>query len=146
MDEADDNWLQAEVITCPQCGERLFAVAHSPFCDDYRLYCDRCPRAVEVSFYDPVQLEAVSALPKGPTWEQTIAAIEPLLRPCQCGGQFRGKAPRHCFRCGATVPAAADKDLLPHYVGTEPDGDPTAEEQEQFDRFEADFVQRKDLW
>lgn len=146
MDETDDNWLRAEHITCPHCAERLFAVIHSPFCDDYRLYCDRCPCAVEVSFYDPVCVAAVSALPKGRTWEQTMAAIEPLLRPCRCGGQFRGNAPRHCFRCGAILPAAVNKDLYPHHVGVEPHGEPTVEEQEQFDRFEADFILRKDLW
>ena len=48
MAEADDNWLDAEVVACPGCGERLFAVVHLPMCDDHRLYCDRCPRAIEV--------------------------------------------------------------------------------------------------
>ena len=44
----DDNWLEAEVIACPSCGLRLYSVLHSPMFDDFRLYCDRCPRAVEV--------------------------------------------------------------------------------------------------
>ena len=146
MAEADDNWLEAEVVACPSCGENLFAVLHSPFCDDYRLYCDRCPRAVEVSFYDPVCMAAVDALPDGRTWESTMAAIEPLLRPCQCGGRFRGDAPRRCFACGVEVPAAARKDLSP-YMGCE-DGsrDPSPDELVAFDRFEADFIGRDRLW
>jgi hypothetical protein len=142
----DDNWLEAEVVGCPGCGTKLFAVMHSPFCDDYRLCCDRCPKAIEVSFYDPVCKVAVDRLPVKHTWEQIVAAIEPLLRPCSCGGRFRGDAPRRCFACGVEVPAAARKDLTP-YMGCE-DGsrDPTAEEQASFDRFEAEFVGRGGLW
>lgn len=146
MEEAEDNWLEAEVVACPGCGERLFAVLHSPFCDDYRLYCDRCPRAVEVSFYDPVCMAAVDALPVARTWESTMAAIEPLLRPCRCGGRFRGDAPRYCFLCGAEVPAAARKDLSPHYEGVELGREPTEAEQSAYDRFEAEFVGRENLW
>src|SRR5947209_6339576 len=106
MADTRDNWLEAEVVGCPGCGTRLYAVLHSPFCDDYRLYCGRCPRAVEVGFYDPLCRAAVDNLPAGRTWEQTMAAIEPLRRPCGCGGQFRGAAPRRCpaallrVRCG----------------------------------------------
>jgi hypothetical protein len=146
MAETDDNWLEAEVVACSGCGQRLFAILYSPFCDDYRLYCDRCPRSVEVSFYDPVCVAASDRLREGRTWEKTMAAIEPLLRPCQCSGRFRGLAPRHCFACGAEVPAAAGKDLLPHFEGVDLGREPTPEEQAAFDRFEAEFVRRERLW
>ena len=141
-----DNWLEAEVLGCPGCGARLFAVLHSPFCDDYRLYCDRCPRAVEVSYYGPVCKAALDQLPGQRAWEEIMATIEPLLRPCSCGGRFRGDAPRRCFVCGAVVPEAARKDLSP-YIGCE-DGshDPTPEEQAAYDRFEAEFIRRERLW
>ncbi|HXD88748.1 MAG TPA: hypothetical protein VN641_19820 [Urbifossiella sp.] len=142
----DDNWLEAEVVACPGCGERLFAVIHSPFCDDHRLYCDRCPRAAEVSFYDPVCMAVVDKLPADRTWEQTMAAIEPLLRPCACGGRFRGDAPRRCPSCATVVPAAARKDVSP-YAGCE-DGsrDPTPEVQAAYDQFEAASIRREQLW
>ena len=146
MADADDNWLEAEVVACPGCGEQLFAVLHSPMCDDHRLYCDRCPRAVEVSYYDPVLRREVDQLPAEHSWEQVMAAIEPLLRPCRCGGRFRGLAPRHCFRCGAEVPAAAGKDLSPYTGCEDADRDPTPEEQAAFDRFEAEYIRRKRLW
>jgi hypothetical protein len=142
----DDNWLEAEVVTCPRCGVRLYAVQHSPFCDDYRLYCELCPRAVEVSFYDPVCMAAVDRLPAGRTWERAMAAIEPLLRACRCGGRFRGDAPRHCFTCGAEVPHAARKDLSPYTEGVELGREPTAEGQAAFDRFEAELIERERLW
>ncbi len=146
MTEADDNWLEAEVISCPGCGVQLYAVLHSPFCDDYRLYCDHCPHAVEISFYDPVCMAVVDRLPDDRSWEMTMAAIEPLLRPCECGGRFRGGAPRRCFACVSEVPAAARKDLLPHYEGVDLAREPTAEQQAEFDRFEAEFIGREHLW
>ena len=144
--EPEDNWLEAEVVVCPGCGERLFAVMHSPMCDDYRLYCERCPRAIEISFYDPMLRAEVDRLAGEKTWERVMGAIEPLLQPCQCGGCFLGLAPRHCFTCGVEVPAAAGKDLSP-YIGSE-DGtrDPTEEEQAAFDRFEREFLGRERLW
>jgi ribosomal protein S27AE len=143
---ADDNWLEAEILTCPGCGARLFAVIHSPFYDDHRLYCDRCPRAVEISYYDGVYRQAVDRLPAQYTGAQLRAAIEPLLRGCSCGGRFRWDAPRHCFHCGAEVPAAALKDLSPYTGGVEGDIDPTPEEQAAFDRFEAEFIGRSAVW
>jgi len=51
-----EQWLHPHRVVCPQCHAQLFSVLHSPFADDYVLYCDRCARRVEVSFYDPVVL------------------------------------------------------------------------------------------
>jgi hypothetical protein len=143
---ADDNWLEAGVVGCPGCGTRLYAVLHSPFCDDYRLYCDHCPRAVEVSFYDPVCKTAVDRLPADRTWEQMMAAFEPLLRPCECGGRFRGNAPRRCFACRAVVPAATGKDLSLYSDGVDGSRDPTGEELAAFERFEGEFIRRDGMW
>lgn len=143
---ADDNWLDAAVIACLGCGVRLFRVIHSPFCDDHRLYCDRCPRAVEVSYYDANYGRIVKTLGQGQTREQVMAAMEPLLKRCRCGGRFRDTAPRHCFGCGAVVPEAATHDLSP-FIGCEgSDRDPTCEEQAAYDNFEATFIGREDLW
>jgi hypothetical protein len=91
----DDNWLDAAVIVCPGCGMRLFRVIHSPFCDDHRLYRDRCPRAIE---------------------------------------------------CGAIVPEAATHDLLPYAGCEDSNRDPTPEEQAAYDKFEAAFIGRENLW
>lgn len=144
MDE--DNWLDAEVIVCPVCGIRLFAVCHSPFCDDYRLYCESCPKAIEVSSYDPVLRRLVDQLPAGYSWEEVMKTIEPRLQPCSCGGHFQGNASRHCFSCGAEVPAAAGKDLSVYTGCEDADRDPTPEEQAVFDQFEAEFIGHEDLW
>jgi hypothetical protein len=142
----DDNWLEAEVVTCPGCGAQLFCGIHSPFCDDHRLYCDHCPRAREISYYDPELRGVTDRLSAQRTWEQLMAAVEPLLRACSCGGRFRADAPRHCFSCGAVVLAAAGKDLSPYTGCEDAKRAPTPEEQAGFDRFEAVFVQRMDIW
>jgi hypothetical protein len=143
---SDDNWLDAAVIACPGCKVRLFRVIHSPFCVDYRLYCERCPRAIEISYYDTVYSKLLNALGEGQTREQIMAAMEPLLKPCKCGGHFRDTAPRHCFACGTAVPEAATHDLSP-YTGCEDSGrDPTAEEQAVYDQFEAAFIGRENVW
>jgi hypothetical protein len=141
-----NNWLEAKVITCPLCGIQLWCVIHSPFYNEHRMYCDRCPRAVEVSYYDPTYKRITNRLPAPRTWEQVMAAIEPLLRDCSCGGRFRADAPRHCFSCGAVVPAAADKDLWPYTGCEDAERDPSPEEQAEFDRFEAAFVVREGIW
>jgi hypothetical protein len=142
----DDNWLDAAVIACPSCGVRLFRVIHSPFCDDHRLYCDACPRAIEISYYDPNYVKVLNNLGQGHTREQIMATVEPLLKPCKCGGRYRDKSPRHCFSCWTVVPAAATHDLTP-YIGCEDsDRDPTAAEQAEYEKFDAAFVGRTDLW
>jgi hypothetical protein len=147
---ADDNWLDAAVIACPNCGIRLFRVIHSPFCDDHRLYCDNCPRAIEISYYDANYSRILNSLGQDQTAasrrEQIMAAMEPLLKACKCGGRFRDTSPRHCFTCGAVVPEAATHDLS-RYTGCEDSGrEPTREEEAVYHSFEADFIGREDLW
>jgi hypothetical protein len=125
---------------------QLYRVMHSPFCYDHRLYCDSCPCAIEISYYDPVYKQVTNRLRPGRTWKQIMAAVEPLLRPCRCGGRFRGTVPRHCFACGAVVSEAWNHDLYP-YIGCEDaDRDPTAEEDAEYNRFEAAYIRRTDLW
>ena len=108
--ETEENWLEASIVSCRCCGVRLFCMLHSPMCDDHRLYCNRCPRAVEISFYDPVFEQAVEGLSEESTWEQAMARVEPLLKACPCGGRYGSTELRHCFACGSLVPEAFGKD------------------------------------
>jgi ribosomal protein S27AE len=144
----DDDWLHPRVLDCPACGLRLFRVDHSPMIDDYRLYCDRCPRAIEISLYDDTLSATERRLPAGHDRRQLMAAVEPRLRPCRCGGRYRDAAPRRCFRCNAEVVAddPAGVDLSP-YIGPEDQGrEPTDAEQRQFDLHEREFVRTEGLW
>ena len=143
---AEDNWLDGAVIACPACGILLFRVIHSPFCDDHRLYCDRCPRAIEISYYDANYSRILNTLGQSHAREQIMAATEPLLKPCVCGARFRDAAPRHCFACGVVVPEAAMHDLSPYTGCEDSDRDPTTEERAEYDSFEAAFIGREDLW
>jgi hypothetical protein len=124
--DRDKNWLGAEVVSCAGCGARLVALIHSPFCDDYRLYCGELSK---FRYYDPLCIVTVDGLPADCTLKQTMAAIEPLLRPFDCGGRFHGDAPRRCFACSTVVPAATRKDPSPYSGCEDGDRDPTPEEQ-----------------
>ena len=147
-DDLDDDWLRQRVLECPKCALRLFRVDHSPMVDDYRLYCDRCPRAIEISLYDPTLTAAQKRLPAEHDRSQLMAAIEPLLRACVCGGRYRDDAPRRCFRCNAQVIAddPADVDLSPYIGPEDQDREPTDAEQARFDAFASEFVRTEDLW
>lgn len=103
-------------------------------------------RRTEVSYYDANYGRILNSLGQGRNREQIMAAMEPLLRPCECGGAFRAAAPRHCFACGAVVPEARSHDLSPYTGCEDSDRDPTADEQAEYDKFEAAFIRRDDLW
>jgi hypothetical protein len=115
-------------------------------CDDHRLYCDRCPRAIEISYYDPFYQRATEGLPENHTWKEAMARVEPLLKPCSCGGRFSATDQRHCFVCGSPVPEASGKDLSPYTGCEDTDRDPNPDEQAAYDRFEAEFLRTEGLW
>lgn len=147
-EESRDNWLSAQLFECPACRASLYRVDHSPLCDDDRLYCDQCPRAVEISLHD-ARFTAIQRSMTDPTRRDLlVAATEPLLRACVCGGRFRDNAPRRCRFC--TEPAVRDQpagvDLYPGFVGEIGDREPTDAEQRRFDAFEAELVRKDDIW
>jgi predicted RNA-binding Zn-ribbon protein involved in translation (DUF1610 family) len=152
-DTTDGNWLHASVFPCPHCGTALFRVDRSPLSDDYRLYCDRCPNSVEVSYYDDVcrrlDEERRADMPAGwPAAAGKRALIEEYLRPCDWGGTYRFNAARRCPAC--QQPVVVDEpwvDLFPSINGVEmQDRDPTPEEQHLYERFAAPHIRTHDLW
>ena len=82
-----------EQIHCPHCHLLLERVDHSPFLDNYWLYCNRCPIRVEVSSYDPVleqvqnQVRQATGTDRGERYYGALMrAVEARLNPCRCGG------------------------------------------------------------
>ena len=144
--ETEENWLEASIFYCPCCGVSLFRMIHSPMCDDHRLYCNRCPHAVEISFYDPVYERAVEGLTEESTWVQAMARVEPLLKSCSCGGRFGSTELRHCYMCGSLVLDAFGKDLDPYTGSEDKDREPTPDEQAMYDQFAAEFIRLEDIW
>jgi hypothetical protein len=147
----DEHWLRPKVIECPRCGVRLFRVEISPFYDCYFLWCDQCPRRVEVSFYDePMkQIQAeVAKQDKESRYEPLMRAIENRLQSCVCGGHFRHDSPRRCFSCNFEVIVGDTAMDLSPCTGWEdhPERDPTAEEEERYNRFQREFVRKDSLW
>ncbi|WP_431922116.1 hypothetical protein [Micromonospora wenchangensis] len=143
-DGLDDNWLNGEEIVCPQCHERLYRLDHSPLLDCYYLYCDGCPRRVDVSYYDSTCTAIVDALPgRDGTRSTLMNALEARLRRCDCGGRFRDSAPRRCHRCSAVLTAIGDPcgvDVWPAWWADETDTDSLEE------AFTARYFRTEDLW
>lgn len=149
MGDQQKGWLGPQVISCPSCGVRLFRVDHSPFADDWLLYCNACPQAVEVSFYDPVARKVLARLSptECSTWEGKMEALCAFLKSCSCGGRFDAHASRRCFDCNAAVIAGETVDLS-IFTGCEddPDRDATDTEQKQYDDWRSAFVRTSGLW
>ena len=146
----DDDWLRPRVVTCSGCGISIFQVDHSPFIDGWRIYCDRCPLSVEVSYYDKVVARLDELHPRSKDRKAFFRGIERRLKPCDCGGSFRFRATRRCHGCGAAITDDPDVDL--HiYFGAKLEEelkhrDPTAAEQAAYDEWQARFIKTKDLW
>jgi hypothetical protein len=114
----NDNWLDCQEIECPSCSQRIILVIHSPFYNEHFLYCDSCPRHVEVSFYDPnlapIRKRHAVDEAKGDDWDSYFTDLEDNLRPCPCGGTFSNSASRRCPYCACVIPyASEDKDVYP---------------------------------
>jgi hypothetical protein len=142
-----DDWLNGRVIVCTSCGYQLYRVDHSPFDDGWLLYCDRCPRRVDVSFYDPVvrQIEDDLRASGSMTHQALMVRVAARLRPCDCGGRYRNDAPRRCVRCFAhlqEVTPASGVDVWPAWPNHEPTDAELAEQQ----AFISAFVRSDDLW
>lgn len=149
----DDNWLHASVFPCPHCGTQLFRVDRSPFADDYRIYCDRCPNSVEFSYYDDVCLQfdrdhRTDIPDPGHRWLALRDFIEAHLRSCDCGGSYRFNAARRCPTCGQPVVVNEPwVDLYPSINGIEmEDRDPTPQEQDMYGRYSTAHMRTRDIW
>jgi hypothetical protein len=107
--DEEANWLYGEHFECPNCHQQLYRVDHSPFYDEYFLYCDSCPMRVEVSYYDPVykhidkHIRQTISKDESDMYTALMQAIEARLKPCACGGSFRHDSPRRCIICHTPV-------------------------------------------
>lgn len=146
-----ENWLHGEQINCSQCHQLLYRVDHSPFYDEYFLYCNRCPIRVEVSSYNPVfkqveqQVKQASEARQGEWYMTLMRALEERLKPCRCGGRFCHDAPRRCFTCYAPVISDHPNgiDLYPGWMDVD---EPDASLEMQAEHWTAQFVRTEDIW
>ena len=115
-DGDDDHWLASYTVHCEKCRAELLMLEHSPFENGYYLYCDTCPRRVDVSVYDSVFQEIEKQIKKAHTAQElednylalVMPAVEARLRPCSCTGHFKhGTTPR-CLHCGTSITDAQE--------------------------------------
>ncbi len=99
------NWLDSKIIECDNCHQKLYWLWHSPMYDEFFIYCTNCPKWVEASFYDKVVSTCWNDAQEGGALNKTkyFQLIEDALSSCECGGQFKFDATRHCLHCGAPL-------------------------------------------
>ena len=149
MSEEIENWLDAKVYNCPNCGNGLFEVGHSPFADEDIFYCDTCPKRVDVSFYDKKRNELANSIDRdNPRFiQELIQEIELNLKNCDCGGKYKYYSPRRCSFCSnIVIEKKSSVELYPDYFYYKEDRDPTEEECVKVADFNAEFVITKDIW
>jgi hypothetical protein len=138
-----------ELINCPHCQQSVCLANYAERADIHVLWCDQCANRVEVNYYDLVYHALYQELVAHQTIDYftLMAAIEPRLRPCNCGGHFRHDAARRCPHCLAKIVAEPGPDVFPlfYYVADE-DDDPTAEQEEAVSAYEQIHVRREDIW
>lgn len=143
--QTDDNWLNAKIIRCPACAAVLFQVDHSPMEDAWRLYCERCPKAALVSFYDRALAPLRAELTRSGDKDRFFRSIEERLRPCDCSGAFLFNAARRCYKCQQVVTKDHWVDLHPSFGG-ELDAEVSQETIDRFEAHERKFLREDDLW
>lgn len=106
----DENWLEEKIIQCPNCLENLLWLEHSPFENGYYLYCNSCPKRVDVSMYDEIFIKIEESLIKKSEnihgdkyFELIMPIVEEKLLPCDCGGKFLFEGMRRCVYCSHPV-------------------------------------------
>lgn len=89
--------------TCGHCRAQFdYFLVHNGFNDSAYAYCDTCGMTALLSGWAtniPAQVELHVHQP-------VTAEVEPWLRPCSCGGRFRGHASPRCPECHEPFPAA----------------------------------------
>ena len=91
------------VGVCDQCGSEFrYRLLHNGFGDSAYAYCDTCPFTVSLSGWGK---EAQRV--KVRIHQRITPDVEPLLKPCPCGGKFSATADPKCPQCGH--PLSADE-------------------------------------
>ena len=106
-----DDWLKSDFIQCQNCKADLLWIEHSPFENSYYLYCNSCPKRVDVNVYDSIfrkiedgiKEEVGEELFRVKYFDLIMPVVEENLAPCECGGKYLFEAIRRCVYCNFPV-------------------------------------------
>jgi hypothetical protein len=86
---------------CEYCNDTFhYRLIHNGFGDSAFGYCDKCSYTVLLSGWSPVARRVSFQI------QQRITPdLEPLLKPCPCGGAFRASADPRCPSCARVISA-----------------------------------------
>ena len=98
---------QQEIGRCDTCGKTFgYYLVHNGFNDSMYAYCDTCGITCFLSTYrvpSNVKVTEHGSISKD---------IEPLLRPCKCGGHFTRNATPRCPHCSAELSAIKATEFI----------------------------------
>jgi DNA-directed RNA polymerase subunit RPC12/RpoP len=99
--------------TCEHCGENFtIELFHNGFAESSYAYCDGCGTRAILSGWSKRWPESVKRKVYASRNHSRDGAMEPYLRPCECGGAFiKGKSPR-CRKCRKPLSADQAADYL----------------------------------
>ena len=143
-----EDWHRPKILACPGCGISLLRVNRWPLEEAWRIYCESCPRSVEVAYNDKAVAEVHALYSMAKDLEAFRRELERRLKACDCGGRYRFRAARRCHGCGVVITDEPDVDLF-HHPGNElaPEPrNPTAAQRAAYDEWRARFIKTKDLW
>ena len=94
---------------CEECTQEFgYCLLHAGFAEVSYAYCDSCGKTAILSHWD----KRMPKLPDCPGQQEICSALEPYLKPCDCGGRFlRGAKPR-CPHCSAQLSAEVAANYL----------------------------------
>lgn len=94
---------EKSIGTCGHCGSEFhWYLIHNGFNNSCHAYCSDCGITAVLSLYAP-QLRNSKNAGTG----EISAEIEPLLKPCVCGGRFAVGGKPRCPRCKQVLSAEA---------------------------------------
>ncbi len=94
---------------CENCRRDFsYFLVHNGFNDTLFAYCDSCPYTTLLSrWYERIPKTA-RLHAQGPIAQE----LEQLLRPCGCGGKFRGSAHPRCPHCNGELSAVVARSWI----------------------------------
>jgi len=136
----EDNWLNKEHIQCPNCKKELLICDHSPMENSCRLYCDSCPRRVDIGLYESVYDDIENY--KNLSYNEVLIELEKRLDTCKCGGSFQLNAKRRCLHCNHALDLKEEQNVWLSEYWNEFDSE---EEEESIEKKMNEFIV-KPMW
>ncbi len=94
--------------SCEHCGCTFhYRLLHNGFGDSAYAYCDRCSFTVLLSGWSNATKRV-----RFRVYQRITTDLEPLLKPCPCGGAFRADTDPKCPNCSRPLSATKASEYI----------------------------------